>query len=172
MIERPSVSVQIRLPASAMCPCTVVSNAYNTPEIVDLLFTISKQIPLQHFRFWWMDNLNNSKFVKLLLVSISLNFLALMGSILGGILMFGPVYRRASTGLNRIWISSQCRRKRRRRHRAQLGDPARVQLLLLLVLLPHLRQQLAVRCADQQLLRRQSRLPMPRCYGMTLGVIQ
>ena len=96
-----------------------------------------------------------------------------MGSILGGILMFGPDYRRASTGLNRIWISSQCRRNRRRRgcHRAQLGDPARVQLLLLLeLLLPHHRQQLAVRGADQQLLlRRQSRLPMPRGYGMTLG---
>ena len=93
-----------------------------------------------------------------------------MGSILGGILMFGPVDRRASTGLNRIWISSQCRRKRRRRsrHRGQLGDPARVQLLLLLVLLPHHRQQLAVRGADQQLLlRRQSRLPMPRGYDMT-----
>ena len=96
-----------------------------------------------------------------------------MGSILGGILMFGPVYRRASTGLNRIWISSQCRRRRNRRprsrHRAQLGDPARVQLLLLLeLLLPHHRQQLAVRGADQQLLlRRQSRLPMPRGYGMT-----
>ena len=118
-----------------------------------------------------MDNLNNSKFVKLLHVSISLNFLTLMGSIPGGILVFGPVDRRASTGLNRIWISSQCRRNRRRRHRAQLGDPARVQLLLLLVL-PHHRQQLAVRGADEQLLRRQSCLRMPRCYGMTLGVIQ
>ena len=86
-----------------------------------------------------------------------------MGSILGGILMFGPVDRRASTGLNRIWISSQCRRNRRRRgrHPAQLSDPARVQLLLLLELL-------AVRGADQQLLlRRQSRLPMPRGYDMT-----
>ena len=100
-----------------------------------------------------------------------LNFHEFSHTIFGANFVIWTKYRRASTGLNRIWISSQCRH-RRRHHRARLGDPVRVQLLLLGLLTPPL-QQLAVRGADQQLLlRRQSRLQMPRCNGVTLGVIQ